>query len=285
MRILPLWLSAALVLSPRLARATTIYDSVNLNDPTDFNYGGVPLDPTLIGPDAGSFTVTSAQTLTLVSLELSAANPSDGGSLTVVLVTNSGNEPSYRWKKDNSLPTDGITTFTCDTVLATILDSTLSSTPSLITSSTSAALTPGVYWIGLETPQLPSSVLAGDTIYDGTYGSAEWWYTNDTDPPADSGVLGQLGFSVEGGPSSFPISGNNAFFGGPYEMILDTGQAAPEPGTLAILSGGLIPFNPATARFLPARVRLLQQRIEFRPKQHRVGRDIEPKHDPDRGPE
>jgi hypothetical protein len=241
MRILPIWLSAAFVLSPGLARATTIYDSVNLNDPADFNYGGIPLDPTSIGPDAGSFTVTSAQTLTSVSLELSAANPSDGGSLTVVLTPDTGAaSPFITTLKDLSLPTDGITTFTNDTVLATILDSSLSSTPSLITFSTSAALTPGVYWIGLETPQLPSSVLAGDTIYDGTYGSAEWWYTNDTDPPADSGVPGQLGFSAEGGPSSFPISGDNAFFGGPYEMILDTEQAAPEPGTLAILSGGLM---------------------------------------------
>jgi hypothetical protein len=240
MRVLPLWISAAFVLSPAFAHATTIYDSVDLN-PADFNGDSVSVDPTVNGPEAAEFSITSIQTLNLVSLELSAGSPSDGGSLTVELVLNSGTMPSYRFDPYPSAGflTNGITTFPNATVLATILDSTLSTSPSLVSISTSVVLTPGSYWIGLESPQLPSSILAGDTQVNGKYGSGQWWYSNDTDPPPDSGVPGQLNFSSGDGPASFPIDGPDATFGGPFEMILNASQGAPEPGTFAILSSGL----------------------------------------------
>lgn len=198
----------------------------------------------IIGPNAASFQVTSTQTLNSVSLELSALNPNDGGSLTValvsnVLVTNIGNQPSSSFTPDSSLPTTGMTTFTGDTVLATILDSALSTTPSLVTISTAATLTPGTFlWIGLETTQLPSSVLAGDSAVDGTYGSAQWWWTEDN-PAGAIGVTGQLGFTAGGGPGSYPISGNASNGLSPYEMILTTTEGIPEPVTITIFGSGL----------------------------------------------
>jgi hypothetical protein len=245
MRILPLVFGVASVLSPGLASATTvIYDTVNI-DPLAFNAGSDQLSPVIVGPNAASFQVPSTQTLTSVSLELSALNPNDGGSLTVALVSNivvpnKGNQPNNTTVvQDSNLPTTGITTFIGGTVLATILDSSLSTTPSLVTISTSATLTPGTFlWIGLETTQLQSSVLAGDSAVDGTYGSAQWWWTLDN-PGGAIGITGQLGFTAGGGPGSFPISGNSPDALGPYEMILTTTAGIPEPVTITIFGSGL----------------------------------------------
>jgi hypothetical protein len=244
MRILPLVFGVASLLSPGLASATTtIYDTVNI-DPSAFNAGSDQLSPVIIGPNAASFQVPSAQTLNSVSLELSALNPNDGGSLTVALVSNivvpsKGNQPNNTTVTDTNLPTTGITTFTGGTVLATILDSSLSTTPSLVTISTAVTLTPGTFlWIGLETTQLPSSVLAGDSAVGGTYGSAQWWWTDDN-PGGAIGITGQLGFTAGGGPGSFPISGDSPDALTPYEMILTTTAGIPEPLAITIFGSGL----------------------------------------------
>jgi hypothetical protein len=244
MRILPLAFGVASVLSPGLASATTIiYDTVNI-DPAAFNAGADQLSPVIDGPNAVSFQITSTQTLSAVSLELSALNPSDGGSLTVALVSNivvpnKGNQPNNSTVTNSNLPTTGITTFNGGTVLATILDSSLSTTPSLVTITTAVTLTPGTFlWIGLETTQLPSSVSNDDSPADGTYGSAQWWWT-DNNPGGAIGITGQLGFTAGGGPGSYPVSGNTPDTLSPYEMILTTTAGIPEPMTITIFGSGL----------------------------------------------
>jgi hypothetical protein len=238
MKVLPLFLGTASALSPSLVRAATIYDIVDV-DPLAFNAGWDPVSPTMAGPNAASFLVASTEILSSVSLEPSASNPNDGGSLTIVLMPDNNGWPHYQTALYADLTrTRGITTFTDDTVLATILDSALSPTasPSPVTISTSVVLSPEIYWIGIETPPLPSSVLAGDTPDQGTYGSAEWWWTDDN-PAGAIGGTDQLDFNAGGGPSPFPISGGGALVS--YEMILDTAEAAPNPATSAILCGGL----------------------------------------------
>jgi hypothetical protein len=125
-------------------------------------------------------------------------------------------------------------------VLATIPDFSLSTTPSLVTISAAATLTPGTYsWIGLQTPQLPSSVLNGDSAVDGTYGSAQWWWTDDN-PGGAIGTTGQPGFTVRGGPGSYPVSGTAPDALSPHEMILTTTAGIPEPITVAIFGSGLV---------------------------------------------
>jgi hypothetical protein len=223
MRVLALFLGAALVSVPGLARALTIYDSVDV-DPQAFNGGSDPVDPTQVGPLAGSFLPAYPVTLDLVSLELSAADPNDGGSLTVVLMQANG-DPSYR-------TTNGITTFPGATVLATILDSSLSGSPSLVTITTAINLSATQYWIGVETSQLPSSVAAGDTAADGSYGSAQWWWTDENETGA-IGLADQSDFNTYGGAGPYPVGGNQDL--GPYEMII----GVPEPATLTVLGGGL----------------------------------------------
>ena len=139
---------------------------------------------------------------------------------------NNGNPPfSFTADPSEHLPTNGITTFTDDTVLATLLDSSLSSTPSLVTINASIALSAEIYGIGLETSLLLDS--SQDPVV-GTYGSAQWWWTY-SDPSSAAG----LDFNAIGGPFSLPTNL------GPYEMIVDTTQASPEPATIAILAGGL----------------------------------------------
>ena len=225
-RVLPLFIGATVLLSHGIARATTIYDSVDIN-PADLNSGSDPVAPNLAGPNAASFASGLPQILSSVSLELSADNPSDGGSLSVVLMPDNNGEPPYSFvaAPGAGLPTNGITTFTGATVLATLLDSSLSSTPSLVTINTSVPLAVGTYWIGLETTLVPDSI--SDPVA-GTYGSAEWWWTY-SDPNTAVGFE----FNAIGGPYSFPAGA------GPYEMIVDTSLTVPEPGTFSVLAGGL----------------------------------------------
>jgi len=111
-----------------MAHASTIFDSID-NTGGDLNDGGDAVAPTAVGPIAASFSSASTQTLTTVSLEVSAANINDGGSLNVVLMSDNNGDPPYQ-------TTSGITTFTGTTLLATLLDSSLSATPSLVTINT-----------------------------------------------------------------------------------------------------------------------------------------------------
>ena len=52
------------------------------------------IEPTGAGPNASQFSVSYPQILSLVSLELSAATPSDGGSINIVLMPDDGESPA-----------------------------------------------------------------------------------------------------------------------------------------------------------------------------------------------
>ena len=122
-----------------------------------------------------------------------------------------------------------LATFTNDTVLGTIANSSLTQTPSLVTITPDVALAAGTYWIGTETSLLPTSI---DDPVNGTYGSGQWWWTN-TDPS----VPETLNFNSIGGEGPFAVGG--VAKPGAYELIVEATVATPEPTTIAVLGGGL----------------------------------------------
>lgn len=217
-------------MSPGLARATIVYDSVHVASGalnTDWDW----VDPSAQGALAASFSLAYTQTLNSVSVELSADTPNDGGSFMVVLMSDVTGSPSYATD-----PVSHFVSFTHDIVLATISDSMLNQTlgggPALLTIHSPIVLSAGRYWIGIETPQLPSSVALGQPPATGTFGSAQWWWTTPN-PGGAVGLAGQSNFNTLGGAGPFPVSGVTAF--GAYELVVDT----PEPATIAILGAGL----------------------------------------------
>jgi hypothetical protein len=220
-KLLPCIMGAVALLSPGLAGAETIYDSVNVN-PLAFNSGLETsngswdwVDPTANGPNASQFTMTNTQSLMSVSLELSADNPTDGGSVVVVLLPNNGGAPPFTTSA-------GITSFTDQTVLGTIQDNSLSQISSLVTLDTNIPLAAGTYWIGTETALLTTPVDGED------YGSGQWWWTNP-----DPSVPDTLNFNTANSIGSFAVGG--VANPGAYELIINT----PEPMTIAILGVGL----------------------------------------------
>ena len=234
MRFLPLILGVSALLAPELAYATTIFDSVNVGVGV-FN-GGLEtgntswdwVDPTKSGPNASQFFVSYGQTLTSVSLELSAATPLDGGSLNVVLMPNNGGAPPYTTISDPSTSSGKLATLTNYTVLGTIQDSSLSQTSALVTLNTDVSLSAGSYWIGTQTPLLPGNT----NPTTGTYGSAQWWWTQSgASVPVTNNFnsVGNVGPLAVGGASN----------PGAYELIVNTSVPTPEPATIAILGGAL----------------------------------------------
>jgi hypothetical protein len=230
-RIWPLLLGAAALLSPEVVRAAVVYDSIDIN-PAAFNSGLETgntswdwVDPSANGPNASQFTVAYTQTLTSISLELSADTPDDGGLIVVVLMSDQNGSLPYTTIPDPLTESGSLATLTGTTVLATIQDSSLSQTSSLVTINPGLVLAAGTYWIGTETALLPGSA---DDPVNGTYGSGQWWWTNP-----DSSVPVTNNFHSVGSIGPFPVGGSAN--PGAYELIVDT----PEPATIALLGGGL----------------------------------------------
>lgn len=236
MRFLPLILGVSALLAPELAYATTIFDSVNVGAGV-FN-GGLEtsntswdwVDPTANGPNASQFSVSYAQTLTSVSLELSADTPADGGSVVVVLMQDVSGAPPYTTISDPSTSSKKLATLTDYTVLGTIQDSALSQTSALVTLNTDVSLSAGSYWIGTQTSLLPTAGNTNPTT--GTYGSAQWWWTQ---PGASVPVTND--FNSIGTVGPFAVGGTTN--PGAYELIINTSVPTPEPATIAILGGAL----------------------------------------------
>ncbi len=238
MKVLHLFFGVAIGLTPALARATTIYDSVNLTNTADFNSGSDVtysswdrIDPTSNGPNASQFAVGYSQILSSVSLVLSASTPTDGGSLSVVLMSDNGGWPPISSVSDPYATYGTLTTFTNYTVLGTIADSSLSQTSSLVTIPTSVSLAAGTYWIGTMTSPLPTSSTDPATE---VFGSGQWWWTNP-----DASVPATYNFNSIGATAPFAAGGTSPY--GAYELIVtsNTSVSAPEPTTLAIFSCGI----------------------------------------------
>ncbi len=174
-------------------------------------------------PDAQEFTTATAATLSSLTVRLSDANPTDGGSILVYLVPNNIT-PSLNIPSASGLQLTGTL------ALGTISDSSLSTTASNVTIPIYASLSAGTYWLAL--------VNGADTLNGGTNSvstGAQWYRVGDmigvdlgnNVSNTDAGL-----YNVHVAPSGTSLkSATN----GAFAMQIDT----PEPTSLALCGAGL----------------------------------------------
>jgi hypothetical protein len=192
---------AGLLLLAGLANADVVYDNISASTGA-VSAGDAGVSTTNgDGPLGDSFsTDSSASTLTDVKLLMSADTPTDGGSCTVSLLSDSSTSPGALISN-----------------LGTVQDSTLGTT------SPTETL--------VDIPITATIPLAANTRYwieiGGTNTSANWSYdvTN-----VGIGVANEFNY-FEGS-----VSANNSFT--PYQMTITT-AAVPEPGTVALATVAL----------------------------------------------
>jgi hypothetical protein len=226
MKISAFAVGAAAILFAAPASAGVIYDTI---------HGTEQLSATAIagpsGPLAISFNMPTAGALSDIKLLMNANTPSDGGSVLVYLVPDTGGSPG-----NAGLPNGG-NAFTGKTLIGTILDSQLvaaggsgpGQAASIIDLPTSISVpTSGEWWLGFLSTDGSSAKLAFDTspFLSGTGTSGQKDYTN-TGFGVYSVITGNAGTGV--GP------GNRVF-----EAQISTAQiSTPEPASLALLGVGL----------------------------------------------
>jgi hypothetical protein len=215
MRTRVLAVSALAIFSVNVANADVVFDSLHVAP------GSLNADSDGVGvqPLAASFFAPGSPVFSSITLELAATAPTDNGSIRVYIVPDNGagsglgkaGSPTY-----STVVGGGFTAFTGAQQVGTILDSSLTSSPSAVTVNI-AASTPAVntldgeYWVGL--------------VYPGS-SSANWYFNSDG---SGIGTANQANFNSDGGLGPFSLSG------GAFEMVVDT----PEPASIAILGGGL----------------------------------------------
>lgn len=202
------------------ASAAVLLDTYNVGAGQDLGGNAIAMD--LVnggGPFAQSFYAPTNDFISALGFALSASNPTDGGSVLVYLVPDdaSGGLPGVAGAPTYTYVGGPTPSFSFDgaTLLGSIADSTLGSSPSLMMLSASFAVTPGEYWIAL---------VANNS-------SANWWYN---DGSAGIGDTNQNGFDLFGGPG---VNAPETFADslGSYEMVVDS----PEPAALALLGVGM----------------------------------------------
>jgi len=167
---------------------------------------------------ADSFKVTGAFKVVSVSLDLLSTSVNSSSASIWLVPDNGSGSPTFTQSGNT------FTGFGPNAVeLGTVLDSQLTSTPSLFTVPVGAsvpATTGGEYWIGVE--------VGSSTI--------QWAFNYSS--PLNVGVVGQSSFyfnTGDGGPVGIGITVPNNDPYGPYAMIVST----PEPMSLALLGVGM----------------------------------------------
>lgn len=168
-------------------------------------------------PFGDSFSTGGSTILNSVAVSLADVSNTDGGSISMYLVPDVGGVPSSTGR-----------VLTNNTLLGTILDSSLGSTASIQTLSTSIALTAGRYWIEL--------VNSSDTANGGSgiSSAASWAFNNDG---AGVGTVGEF-YSFTNDTNSGITSASDAT--GPFRMIVTASSTpVPEPATTALVGAAL----------------------------------------------
>ncbi len=186
---------AGTALSNSATASTVLYDNLPAS-----SSGTAPANSSW-GPLYDSFSTGSSSLSTIaLTLMLDATTPSDGGTFTISLLTDSGNSPGTKFATTGSLP-----------------DSDLSTT--LNPFSVGAALS-----------------LAADTLYWvelSSTGSVNWSYSTDT---SGLGVANEY-FANYGGTGTVRVFPNSG--GPPYQMEV-VGTATPLPSTWTMLIAGFV---------------------------------------------
>ena len=160
-------ISALAMFSVNIAHAAVVFDSLDVAANV-FNHGN---DGFAQQPLAASFFTSGPPDFSSITLELAATAPTDNGSIGVYIVPDDGTGGGLG-KAGSPTYTPGGASFTAFTgaqQVGTILDNSLTSSPSAVTVKI-AADTPmvstlnGEYWVGL--------------VYTGG-SSAEWYFNSD----------------------------------------------------------------------------------------------------------
>jgi hypothetical protein len=176
-------------------------------------------------PNAQEFTVAGTTSLFSLTVRLSDATAAtDQGSILVYLVPNNP-VPSLNLPDVTGLVLNN------KTLLGTILDTSIGTTPSNVTIPISGLLSTGTYWLAL--------VNGSDTANGGTNqfaSNALWWRAGDLiglDLGNDPGNTDAGLFNDHVAPNTTVLkSATN----GAFEMQINT----PEPASLALLGAGLL---------------------------------------------
>ena len=245
-------LLVALVAIP--ARATVLLSTihspttVNATRFTWPNYGSSGSVPRG-GPIGMSFNVSAASTITDVKLQLSANNPSDGGSVLVFLVPDTGLGGPGTAASPTFTGTGNTLALTGATQIGSILDSALPSIAAgaLETFNTSLSVAAGEYWLFAE--NLGANGISGAAptakwVFDSTS------YTGGTGTAGQSVFwqAGQSGFPGYGTPATFSDTtlssvvtnpGTNNLYIAQVDASVGVQTNTPEPMSVALLGVGI----------------------------------------------
>ena len=223
-------LSVMAVLASRAAQASVYFDSIDVSSA----YAGYDTSSFM----AQSFAVAGTPNLS-VTLDLSANNPADGGSILVYIVADDGSGGSANVAGNPLLTQNGsgvVTGFDPSSVLVnTISDSSLAATssgfPTTVTFNVPGSVLAATnllggneYWIGLAA---------------GTTGDA-WWYNGDGSGVGTGGQSFYTNVTLSNTASAANVATGQAFQG----IVSD----APEPTSLAIIGAGLAGIGYARRR-------------------------------------
>ena len=177
--------------SVNIASAAVVFNSLNVAAGS-FNAGS---DGFTEQPLAASFFASGSPTFSSITLELAATAPADNGSIGVYIVPDDGTGGGLG-KGGSPTYTPGgaaFSAFTGAQRVGTILDSSLSTSPSAVTvkvapNTPTVTTSDGEYWVGL--------------VYSGS-SSAQWYFNSDG---SGVGTANQADFNSNGGLGPFPVS-------------------------------------------------------------------------------
>lgn len=226
---------ACAMLATNAANATVYFDTVNPPAGPAIGYDGPSSDGTTVL--ATSFAAPATPNFSSISLTLSADKPSDGGSVLVYLVSNTGGSSGVAGTPSYTATGNTFDSFKNASLIGAIADSTLATTGvgtslvSLTVAATSVAAvaattTNNEYWIGLVASSAGSSF--------------DWYYNGNAN---GTGTAGQAYFNNYGNV----LSSSASDAGGPYQLQVST----PEPTTLAVLGASLAGFGYFRRRRTP----------------------------------